>query len=101
MYLINTSFHAERSVADAIMEELRSGLMSKMEASTLFTGLLMAEILVEVDPECKSFTLQGMSGDLDKAVEWLHTEGASCLSELHKRYGQKVVFFTTPMKIIQ
>lgn len=100
MYLINTSFHAERSVADAIIEEVRTGLMPKMQASTLFSQLLMAEILVEVDPDCKSFTLQGLTPDLDKAMEWLHSDGATCFAELHRRYGQKVVFFTTPMQVI-
>lgn len=100
MYLINTSFHAGLPVADAVTGDVRSLLMPLMTASGLFTDLVMAEILVEVDPDCKSFTLQGKADDLDKAMEWFQHEGQEFFNGLHRRYGQNVVYFTTPMRII-
>ena len=101
MYIINTSFHAGQSIADAVINDVRSLLMPLMSESKLFHDLAMAEILVEVDPDCRSFTLQGIAHDLDKALEWLGNEGQTFFNGLHKRYGNNVVHFTTPMRIMQ
>lgn len=101
MYLINTSFHAGLPVADAVTGDVRSLLMPLMTASGLFSDIMMAEILVEVDPDCKSFTLQGKADDLDKAMEWFQHEGQEFFNGLHRRYGHNLVYFTTPMRIIQ
>lgn len=101
MYLLNTSFHAGLPVADAVTGDVRSLLMPLMTASGLFSDIMMAEILVEVDPDCKSFTLQGKADDLDKAMEWFQHEGQEFFNGLHRRYGHNVVYFTTPMRIIQ
>lgn len=100
MYLINTSFHASKPIADAVIGDVRTILMPLMAGSLLFTDIVMAEILVEVDPDCKSFTLQGKADDLDKAMEWFQHEGQEFFNGLHRRYGQNVVYFTTPMRII-
>ena len=100
MYLINTSFHAAKPIADAVIGDVRTILMPLMAGSSLFTDIVMAEILVEVDPDCKSFTLQGKADDLDKAMEWFQHEGQEFFNGLHRRYGQYVVYFTTPMRII-
>lgn len=100
MHLINTSFHASKPIADAIIGDVRTILMPLMAGSSLFTDIVIAEILVEVDPDCKSFTLQGKADDLDKAMEWFQHEGQEFFNGLHRRYGQNVVYFTTPMRII-
>ncbi len=100
MYIINTSFHAGRPIADSIIGDIRAGLMTMMAESTLFTDIIMAEILVEVDPDCKSFTLQGKASDLDKAMEWFQSKGQEFLNRLHRDYGQNVVYFTTPMRLL-
>ena len=100
MYIINTSFHAGRAVADTVIGDVRTQLVPMMEKSSLFTAITMAEILVEVDPDCKSFTLQCIADDLDKAMEWMQGEGQEFFNGLFKRYGHNVVYFTTPMRII-
>ena len=101
MYIINTSFHAGRQIADAVINDVRNSLMPLMSGSNLFHDIAMAEILVDVDPDCRSFTLQGLAHDLDKALDWLGGEGQDFFNELHKRYGNNVVHFTTPMRIMQ
>ena len=101
MYLINTSFHAGHTVAGKVIEDVRSRLKPLMEQSGLFSNMMMAEILVEVDPDCKSFTLQGITADLDKAMEWMQETAGDFFSGLHRDYAGNVVFFTTPMNIIQ
>lgn len=101
MYLINTSFHAERSVAGMIVEKVNTQLKSLMTASGLYSNIIMAEIMVDVDPDCDSFTLQGFAEDVEKAMSWLQNEARPFFDELHSKYNGKVVYFTTPMKIIK
>lgn len=98
MYIINTSFHAGHSIADLIIDEIQSQLIPAMTRSALFSDITMAEILVSVDPNCFSFTLQSSTADLDKAMNWLRNEGQEFFDGLHKRYGENVVYFTTPMR---
>lgn len=101
MYIINTSFHAGRPVAGSVIGDVRSIMIPLMEKSALFTDIVMAEILVEVDPDCTSFTLQAVAADLDKAMEWLRGEGQEFFNGLHRRYGNNIVYFTTPMRILE
>lgn len=100
MYLVNTSFHAERSVAGIIIDKVRTQLKPRMSECGLFTGVIMAEIMVDVDPDCVSFTLQGFADDLDKAMSWLQNDARPFFDELHLKYDGKTVYFTTPMKVI-
>lgn len=100
MYLINTSFHAEKNVAENIIEMVRTGLKEKMSSSGIFSDITMAEILVEVDPECISFTLQAFARDLSQAMDWLQNDAREFFDRIHHDYNGKVVYFTTPMKEI-
>lgn len=100
MYLINTSFHADKKVAEGIIGLVKTDLKEKMAASGIFTHVTMAEILVEVDPECTSFTLQAFAQDLTQAMDWLQNNAREFFDKLHLEYNGKVVYFTTPMKEI-
>lgn len=100
MYLINTSFHAEKQVAEEIIVHVKTVLKAIMSDSGIFTGITMAEILVEVDPECTSFTLQAFAEDLAQAMDWLQNHAQEFFGKLHHKYNGKVVYFTTPMKVI-
>lgn len=101
MYIINTSFHARHNIADTIIDEIQAQLIPAMTNSALFSDIAMAEILVTVDPNCFSFTLQSRTADLEKAMEWLQSEGQKFYIDLHKRYGENVVHFTTPMRLLK
>lgn len=100
MYLINTSFHAEKSIAPEVIDKVRDQLRDAMEGSGVFSDIIMAEILVEADPDCVSFALQGQAADIDKAMEWLRNQAHGVFSDLHRKYNGKVVYFTTPMRIL-
>ena len=98
MYLINTSFHIHRDIAEDVLARVRTRLMADMERSGVFSNLLLADILVEVDPESRSFTLQGLAPDLQKGLDMLMSN--PLFGDLQQKYGKKAVFFTTPMKVI-
>ncbi len=40
------------------------------------------------------------ANDLDKAMEWFQSKGQEFLNRLHRDYGQNVVYFTTPMRLL-
>lgn len=101
MYIINTSFHTAHSIANEIIGKIQSELVPAMTKSALFSDITMAEILVTVDPNCYSFTLQCKANDYEKAIGWLQGEGQEFYAELHKCYGENVVFFTTPMRLLK
>lgn len=98
MYLINTSFHIHRDIADDVLSQVRTRLMTDMERSGIFSNLLLADILVEVDPESRSFTLQGFATDLQKGLDMLMSN--PFFGDLQQKYGKKTLFFTTPMKVL-
>lgn len=101
-YLINTSFHADLGVADALRADVAANLASLANMSGLFSEPLMANILVKADENVESFTLQFKAADLDAAMRWFAPEGVGgqYLASLTAKYGQRIAFFTTPMEII-
>lgn len=101
MYIINTSFHTGHSIANEIIGKIQSKLIPLMTKSSLFSDITMAEILIAVDPNCYSFTLQSKTSDFKQAMEWLQAEGQKFYAELQKCYGENVVFFTTPMRLLK
>ncbi len=100
-YLINTSFHADQSVVDALRAEVAANFASLAMMSGLFIDPVMANILVQTADNVVSFTLQFRADDLEKAMQWI-TEGpgGEYLAALSSKYGQKMVYFTTPMEIV-
>ncbi|MBR6745770.1 MAG: DUF4286 family protein [Muribaculaceae bacterium] len=101
MYIINTSFHTGHSIANEIIGKIQSELIPSMRKSSLFSDITMAEILIAVDPNCYSFTLQSKTNDFEQAMEWLQAEAQKFYAELQKCYGENVVFFTTPMRMLK
>ncbi|MDE7136703.1 MAG: DUF4286 family protein [Muribaculaceae bacterium] len=99
-YLINTSFHADKGVVDALRAEVAANFASMATASGIFEDPIMANILVQTEENVVSFTLQFKASDLNKALQWIYQgEGGEYLASLSAKYGQRMAYFTTPMKI--
>jgi hypothetical protein len=99
MYLINTSFHVHTPIYDEVLGRVADSLVPAMTASGLFRQPLMGHILVEVDQDSRSFTLQALADDLDAALAWL--QSAPMLTQLTRDYPGRALFFTTPMEVIK
>lgn len=99
MYLIATSFHIEKSIADEAVEIIRNELAKAMSDSGIFNNIFFGSILVDVDPSLKSFTLQAAADNLDEALGWLQEgDGVQHQVNLRRKFGERVVWFTTPMQ---
>ena len=102
MYLLNTSIHVDRPHYDTAVSLVKNELIPALSATGLFRDLLLFDLLIDVDPSMKSFTLQMRSADLDAATDALDRVGAPIIEQLIKNCGgpEHAVTFTTPMRII-
>ena len=100
MYLYNTSFHADSSVAETFIAWLKTIFIPEAMSSVLFSEASLGKILLEIEPGTSSYTLQFKARELDRAREWNHTIGNSLRSVIVKKFGGKVVFFVTFIEII-
>lgn len=100
MYLYNTSFHADSSVAETFIAWLKTIFIPEAMSSGLFSEASLGKILLEIEPGTSSYTLQLKASELDRAREWNETIGNSLRSVIIKKFGGKVVFFVTFIEII-
>lgn len=100
MFLINTSFHVDKALYDEAVDLVKSKYVPMLESSGVFFEPLTVSILSEIDPDCRSFAIQAKADSLDAAGEWLDGPGALFFGSLRKQYGDRCLFFTTPMEII-
>lgn len=100
-YLINTSFHADKSIADDARKTVVATLTAMAAKSGLFRDPLATDILTEIDPEMSSFAVQFKASDLDEAMRWITDgDGGKFLAMIGRKHNNKIAFFTTPMRII-
>ena len=100
MYLYNTSFHTESSIAETFVAWLKTIFIPEAMSSGLFSEASLGKILLEIEPGTSSYTLQLKDSELDRAREWNDTIGNSLRSVIIKKFGGKVVFFVTFIEII-
>lgn len=100
MYLISTSFHVDAPVYDAVVDAVGRRYVKAAVDSGVFTNPVVAELMITVDPACRSFALTMNAADIDLANRWLETEGAAIVAALESENPRRVVHFTTPMRII-
>lgn len=100
MYLYNTSFHTESSIAETFVAWLKTIFIPEAMSSGLFSEASLGKILLEIEPGTSSYTLQLKASELDRAQEWNDTIGNSLRSVIIKKFGGKVVFFVTFIEII-
>lgn len=70
-----------------------------LEKAEIFHNIRMLRIMVEIDPETRSFAVQYETEDIEKANQWANQDAKKLFGILHNRYGEKLVHFTTPMEI--
>lgn len=100
MYLYNTSFHTESSIAETFVAWLKTIFIPEAMSSGLFSEASLGKILLEIEPGTSSYTLQLKASELDRAREWNDTIGNSLRSVIIKKFGGKVVFFVSFIEII-
>lgn len=98
MIIFNTTFHVHESVIDSFKNWVREVYFPQ---ATLVSGIsspVFARLLIEVQEGYASFAVQLTAASVETAVEWHDGEAAELRGQLNKKYGDKVLFFTTYME---
>jgi hypothetical protein len=100
MVLLNTTFHVHCTVQKAFVEWLRQ----EYEKAALATGELtdpqLARVMGGEDPEGTSYAYQLKAPTLAVAKRWHDAEAAKLRGDMQARWGQKVLFFTTYLSLV-
>lgn len=101
MYIINTSFHVDCSHFDTLVSFIKSTLIPSQIKSNSLREPLLLEILVEVDPELRSLSLQFHTDDINAGMEAIEAS-APLMADITKQCGgaEHLLSFTTPMAVI-
>lgn len=99
MILLNTTFHVHRSIDNLFVEWVKQIYIPTAQSAGL-SNVLFSRILTNTDPEGTSYAVQLHATDKDKATFWHDTDAARLKEELATRWGERVLYFTTYMEII-
>lgn len=98
MIIFNTTFHVHESVVDSFKEWVRGVYFPHAVNIEGISNPVFARLLIEVQEGYASFAVQMMASTVDIAMEWHDGEASALRDELVKKYGDKVLFFTTYME---
>lgn len=98
--IINTSFHVEEPLVPQFIAWLKDTYAPAVRRSGICSGISAVEILMETAEGMKGYAVQLSCPNQAKAFEWMETDGAELILTLHRKYGQRILFFTTPMSPI-
>lgn len=98
MIILNTSFHVHVSLDSRFREWVRTQYIKSALDSGLLKSPRFASIMIEVQEDCMSYAVSFEAETTESAVEWHDGAGAALRAELHRRFGEGVVFFTTYME---
>ncbi len=101
MVLLNTSFHIDPRIEKDLVEWVRRVYAPALAAHGGLGAPIFAKVDVPVGEEVVSYCFQMTAPDREKAFEWHDSKAAQSLrSDLHRRFGEQLVHFTTCMDII-
>lgn len=101
MTIINTTFHVEKSVQNRFCEWVRKTYVPEALSSGILSDPCFSRILIEVQEDCLSFAVSFKIRSVEQAVEWHDGHGAGLRRDLHSKFGDRVLFFTTYMEQLQ
>lgn len=97
MFVVNTTFCAEESVAIDVKLWCTSIYTLKAEEFG-FTDVIVCKVLsMDASVDSVSYAVQMQCSDVKLIDEWFDGPGTALLEEATKKWGQKVLPFTTYM----
>ena len=100
MILLNTTFVLHRSVEADFIDWLKKIYLVSAAEARIFGGPVVARVLTRIEPDTESIAVQLPASDIRQAERW-HDETAAILrDDLHARWGDRLMFFTTYMDVI-
>lgn len=100
MILLNTTFIIHDSISSEFLHWVKAVYLPAAAESRLFGTPTVARVLTRVEPDTESIAVQLPATELADAQRW-HDETAALLrDDLHARWGERLMFFTTYMEIV-
>ncbi len=101
MIIYNITFHIEREVLVECLEYLKTDYIPKASGSGFLTRPALRRILTdEEEAKDRSFSVQFQVKNFDTLQYWLESQGRALHQELIRRFGNRVVGFSTLLEDI-
>ncbi len=100
MILLNTTFHVHNSVENDFLDWVHETYIAQAMGTGLFSDPIVSRILIETDPEGKSYAVQLRAKSHDLASKWHDKEAGLLKNALAVKYGERILHFTTFMEIV-
>ncbi len=101
MILFNTTFHVHKNADTAFRQWISHTYIPAALESGLLSSPLFTRIMIETDPEAKSYALQFTAQSEHDVEMWRNGIAADHLHALSARHGESVLHFSTLMEILQ
>lgn len=100
MIILNTTFAIERSLYDSVVQWIADVYVPAATNTGLFSSPRIARIITNDHPETVSVACEMACQSLAEAVRW-HDQTATLLrQDLHRRWGNRVLEFSTFMETV-
>jgi precorrin-2 methylase len=101
MILLNTTFVLHTSIEAPFLQWVRNVYLPAAEQSGVFGVATVARVLTQIEPDTESIAVQLPCAEMEAAQHW-HDDTADLLrDDLHARWGDRLMFFSTYMEVIE
>lgn len=101
MYILNTTFAVIRELEPEFTKWVKEVYIPSALKSGIFTNPRLATVLSNEEPRGVSMACEMSAESISEAVRW-HNETAIILrDDMASRWGDKAMFFTTYLKVIE
>ncbi len=98
--IINTTFVVHNSIENEFLEWLKNVYLKSAEASGAFASHCVARVLTRIEPDTESIAVQFRTTHKERAEQWHDDTAALLRDDLHSRFADRLMFFSTPMEVI-
>lgn len=100
MIILNTTFVIHAPLEKEFLQWVSQTYLVSAKASGVFGNPTVARVLTRIEPETESIAVQLPAASQEQAARW-HDETAALLrDDLHARWGDRMMFFTTFMEVL-
>lgn len=98
MYILNTTFVIPEPRLKEFTRWVREVYEKALDDAGIFTGVTLAKVLTQVEPDTVSVAVQTRMESLEEAKKWHDTTAVLLKDDLRSRFLGQALFFTTYME---
>lgn len=100
MIIYNTTFHIDPAIHDQFISWLKNDYIPAAQKDGLNNPLL-TRILAKSEDGSLTYALHLYADNLSTAAKWSSGQMPAILSDAYKKWGEKMLPFSTPMELIE